>query len=469
MIQAKAVHSQADAHRQELMAGAGSRRDVRRPVAAMTRLRSDAALGHRTPGCRWPSSAPGCGTAGRFLADRVRDQARRGVGPHVVSLRPGAAPCTRSPPLGSASSARVGHAAVPQRALHHPRPVARRLPLGARPSGGGDADARRTRCPGRPLRQPLGQRGAVRPVAGVPVHRHLSAPQPLHPERDARSTPASPTWRCWRGSWATTPSSSGTPTPRSTRARCRRAIRGSSATRGSCRDSGSCSRIPGSRGARHGDAGWPRRASTSRPTPTISTSPSRGFPARTRTGRPGRPTRFPVELSQTTFVRQEVVDWLEQQRRPAVLLHASFIRPHPPRRNPMGYHDLYPADAVGPFAGCPTPEEEAGIHPLAALAMGIPGVGAPRDERERRQVRATYYGAQREVDDGLAPLFEYLRATAGWPSPPWSSSPATTARWAVTIGCWRSWGTGTRAITSRSSWWTPARRPTAAGARCSGR
>ena len=35
-------------------------------------------------------------------------------------------------------------------------------------------------------------------------------------------------------------------------------------------------------------------------------------------------------------------------------------------------------------------------------------MGAPRDERERRQVRATYYGAQSEVDDGLAPLFEYL-------------------------------------------------------------
>ena len=40
--------------------------------------------------------------------------------------------------------------------------------------------------------------------------------------------------------------------------------------------------------------------------------------------------------------------------------------------------------------------------------MAIPGVGAPHDERERRQLRATYYGAQREVDDGLAPLFEYL-------------------------------------------------------------
>jgi arylsulfatase A-like enzyme len=33
------------------------------------------------------------------------------------------------------------------------------------------------------------------------------------------------------------------------------------------------------------------------------------------------------------------------------------------------------------------------------------------DERERRQLRATYYGAQREVDDGLAPLFEFLESS----------------------------------------------------------
>jgi arylsulfatase A-like enzyme len=40
--------------------------------------------------------------------------------------------------------------------------------------------------------------------------------------------------------------------------------------------------------------------------------------------------------------------------------------------------------------------------------MRMPGVGAPEDERERRQLRATYYGAQSEVDDGLAQLFGYL-------------------------------------------------------------
>ena len=103
-----------------------------------------------------------------------------------------------------------------------------------------------------------------------------------------------------------------------------------------------------------------------------------------------------------------MVEWLEHNGDAPFFVHASFIRPHPPQRNPVGYHDLYAAEAVGPFVGCATPEEEAALHPFGALAVGTPGVGAPRDERERRQLRATYYGAQREVDDGLAPLFDYL-------------------------------------------------------------
>ena len=137
--------------------------------------------------------------------------------------------------------------------------------------------------------------------------------------------------------------------------------------------------------------------------------PIEGFPGADEHGSTWAPARFPVELSQTTFLREELVSWLERNGDAPFFVHASFIRPHPPRRNPVGYHDLYPAEAVGPFVGCPTPEEEAAIHPLGAMAMEIRGVGAPRDERERRQVRATYYGAQREVDDGLAPLFEYLQ------------------------------------------------------------
>ena len=47
-------------------------------------------------------------------------------------------------------------------------------------------------------------------------------------------------------------------------------------------------------------------------------------------------------------------------------------------------------------------------------------MAAPQDERERRQLRATYYGAQKEVDDQLGQLFGFLDVRACRPRR-WSS------------------------------------------------
>ncbi len=136
--------------------------------------------------------------------------------------------------------------------------------------------------------------------------------------------------------------------------------------------------------------------------------PIAGFPGADQHGSTWAPAQFPAELSQTNFVRQGIESWLDQHGDKPFFIHASFIRPHPPRRNPIGYHDLYDADDIPPFVGCARKEDEAALHPFAQLAMFIPNVGAPEDERERRQIRATYYGAQREVDDGLGRLMDYL-------------------------------------------------------------
>jgi arylsulfatase A-like enzyme len=144
------------------------------------------------------------------------------------------------------------------------------------------------------------------------------------------------------------------------------------------------------------------------PNPHQLYDPIPDFPGADTHGSTWAPAQFPVELSQTSFLRQAIEQWLDRHGAEPFFIHASFIRPHPPRRNPIGYHDLYDADAIPAFAGCARRDDEAALHPLAALAMSIPNVGAPADERERRQLRATYYGAQREVDDGLAQLFEYL-------------------------------------------------------------
>jgi arylsulfatase A-like enzyme len=139
--------------------------------------------------------------------------------------------------------------------------------------------------------------------------------------------------------------------------------------------------------------------------------PLEGFPGADDHGATWAPARFAAEDSETAFMVGQVTDWLDRHGDRPFFVHASFIRPHPPRRNPAGYHDRYDADDLPPFVAAPTREEEMAAHPLNAVAMRVPPAAVPEDERDRRQVRATYYGAQREVDDRLGTLFDHLDRT----------------------------------------------------------
>ena len=135
------------------------------------------------------------------------------------------------------------------------------------------------------------------------------------------------------------------------------------------------------------------------------------FPDSDGHGSTWAPAQFSAEQSQTAFLVEALTDWLDRHGEEPFFIHASFIRPHPPRRNPVGYHDLYDADDLPPFTAMPTKAEEAAAHPLNKILMYLPHAGAPEDERERRQMRATYHGAQKEVDDQLARLTAYLESS----------------------------------------------------------
>jgi arylsulfatase A-like enzyme len=138
--------------------------------------------------------------------------------------------------------------------------------------------------------------------------------------------------------------------------------------------------------------------------------PDTSYPGADDHGATWAPTRFPAELSETAFMTEKAIEWLGRNGDRPFFVHISYVRPHPPRRNPAGYHDLYSADQVGPFTGFAGPDEEAAFHPLNNLLVNLPLCAAPHDERERRQLRATYYGAQSEVDDQLGRLLAYLDA-----------------------------------------------------------
>jgi arylsulfatase A-like enzyme len=139
--------------------------------------------------------------------------------------------------------------------------------------------------------------------------------------------------------------------------------------------------------------------------------PISDFPGAEEHGSTWAPARFSAQHSETAFMVEAITTWLDQHGDEPFFIHASFIRPHPPRRNPFGYHDLYDAEDLPAFVAAPTKAEEAAAHPLNQILMSLPFAGAPEDDRERRQMRATYHGAQKEVDDQLARLFAYLEGS----------------------------------------------------------
>jgi arylsulfatase A-like enzyme len=120
------------------------------------------------------------------------------------------------------------------------------------------------------------------------------------------------------------------------------------------------------------------------------------------------PALFSREETETAFLTDKLLAYLEEHGDSPFFVHASYIRPHPPYRNPAGYHDLYCLEDVPPFVAHETREAEAAMHPLNEVLLGLPYLAAPDIQAERRQLRATYHGMQREVDDQLGRLFDWL-------------------------------------------------------------
>ena len=188
--------------------------------------------------------------------------------------------------------------------------------------------------------------------------------------------------------------------------------------------------------------------------------PIEGFPGAEEHGSTWAPARFPVELSQTTFVREELVELAGAQRRHAVL-RPRLLHPAPPAAaQPRRLPRPVPGRGGRTVRRVPDPRGGGGHPPARCDGHGDPGRGCPPRRAgapagPRHLLRRTTRGGRR-----VGPPLRVPASRAGWPTRPSSSSPAITARWAATTGCSRSSASGTRATTCPSSWWTRGRRRT---------
>jgi len=135
-----------------------------------------------------------------------------------------------------------------------------------------------------------------------------------------------------------------------------------------------------------------------------------------------RPTLFKAEDSDTRFMADLTIDWLNARRDKDWFLHCVFLRPHPPVITPEPYNALYDPAQVPFPARKPTPELEGAQHPYLKLWIDTFSKPGGYDEHnpnnlvtmpdlELRQMRACYYGMINEVDDAVGRLIAHLKAT----------------------------------------------------------
>ena len=133
------------------------------------------------------------------------------------------------------------------------------------------------------------------------------------------------------------------------------------------------------------------------------------------------PAFYAAEDSDTAFTADRIIDYIHANRKRDWLIHASFLRPHPPLIAPAPYNAMIPASDIPAPRRAPSRAEEAATHPFLQYWLDTvqdnddwfqPGFATNRrSEAEHRDVAAVYYGLLAECDDHLGRILAALDET----------------------------------------------------------
>lgn len=104
----------------------------------------------------------------------------------------------------------------------------------------------------------------------------------------------------------------------------------------------------------------------------------------------------------SAFLTDRVIEHLRTASAPW-FVHASYLRPHPPRSAAGHWSTAYdPAEVGTPIPPSPT------RHPFHDFALALPEVAAPQDPQALAVERAQYFGMISAVDEQLGRIWEAL-------------------------------------------------------------
>lgn len=120
-----------------------------------------------------------------------------------------------------------------------------------------------------------------------------------------------------------------------------------------------------------------------------------------------KPARVAEEHSETAYMTEKALQFIESQGDEPWFLHLSYIKPHWPYIAPDPYHAMYSPDQVLPAVKSKI--ERAESHPIAGVLMDISDSQAFANEETREAVIPTYMGLVHQIDDHIGRVLDLLK------------------------------------------------------------
>jgi arylsulfatase A-like enzyme len=120
------------------------------------------------------------------------------------------------------------------------------------------------------------------------------------------------------------------------------------------------------------------------------------------------PANIKEEDSETPYMTDRAIDFLESASDEPWLLHLSYIKPHWPYIAPAPYHNIYGPDEMLPAVR--SEEEHRDPHRVNEAFMGQGYSQTFSREEVRRAVIPAYMGLVKQIDDQVGRLLGYLES-----------------------------------------------------------
>jgi arylsulfatase A-like enzyme len=121
------------------------------------------------------------------------------------------------------------------------------------------------------------------------------------------------------------------------------------------------------------------------------------------------PSRVAEEHSETAYMTNQALDFMQRMGSQPWVLHLSYVKPHWPYIAPDPYHRMYSYDQCLPPVRCAQELENA--HPVVQAYRQQEECASFATSECPRVVRPAYQGLITQLDDHLGRLFDYMEQT----------------------------------------------------------